>query len=110
MIQDEVDLAILSAATLYCFARAEGTGDPQDLGFTEILGEEGPVKGDWAKDEEDAQALVALLAMSGARLAQVKILRKDTDPICTRISTGGNAALGYYVVYRGLIKECRSGS
>ena len=31
----------------------------------------------------------------------MKIIKEETDPICTRISLGGSEETGYYCVYRG---------
>lgn len=31
----------------------------------------------------------------------IKIKRETTDPICMRASIGGNAFMGYYLVFRG---------
>lgn len=31
----------------------------------------------------------------------VKLIKETTDPICTRLSLGGNDVIGYYCVFRG---------
>lgn len=31
----------------------------------------------------------------------IKIIKEENDPLCTRISAGGNEEFGYYLVYRG---------
>jgi hypothetical protein len=36
---------------------------------------------------------------------QVRITKKAADPICTRVSVGGNPADGIYCVYRGTKEE-----
>lgn len=36
----------------------------------------------------------------------VYITRAPADPICPRISVGGNAALGFYCTFRGSGAEC----
>lgn len=33
-----------------------------------------------------------------------KVYHASTDPICTRVSVGGNEEIGYYCVYRGSLK------
>jgi hypothetical protein len=35
------------------------------------------------------------------KYGEVAILKSETDPLCTRISIGGNAETGYYCNYRG---------
>jgi len=37
--------------------------------------------------------------------SKVSITKAPTDPICPRISVGGNPALGFYCTYRGTIDE-----
>lgn len=36
----------------------------------------------------------------------VTITRAPADPICPRISVGGNLELGFYCVFRGPAKDC----
>lgn len=36
---------------------------------------------------------------------EIKLIQKETDPICTRVSIGGKAEIGYYGVYRGGLDE-----
>jgi len=38
-------------------------------------------------------------------MLEIKIIKKETDLICTRVSMGGNQILGYYVVYRGELND-----
>lgn len=35
----------------------------------------------------------------------IKIIKKPDDPICPRVSMGGNPVTGFYVVYRGSIAD-----
>ncbi len=35
----------------------------------------------------------------------IKIVKEEADPICTRISLGGNETVGFYCVYRGDRKD-----
>lgn len=37
----------------------------------------------------------------------IKIIKEKDDPICPRISAGGLESIGYYIVYRGDIKEIK---
>ena len=37
----------------------------------------------------------------------IKIIKEQDDPICTRISAGGNFEIGYYLVYRGDFEEVK---
>jgi hypothetical protein len=36
----------------------------------------------------------------------VYITRAPTDPVCCRVSVGGNAQLGFYCTFRGSAQEC----
>jgi hypothetical protein len=36
----------------------------------------------------------------------VQITRAAADPICPRVSVGGTAELGFYVVFRGPSNDC----
>jgi hypothetical protein len=36
----------------------------------------------------------------------VYITRAPTDPVCPRVSVGGNAAMGYYCTFRGPALDC----
>lgn len=36
-------------------------------------------------------------------MKEVKLTQAAPDPICTRVSIGGNTELGFYCVYRGSI-------
>ena len=37
----------------------------------------------------------------------IKIIKEQDDPLCTRISAGGNEEIGYYLVHRGDIEDVR---
>lgn len=37
----------------------------------------------------------------------VKIIKKPDDPICPRVSMGGNKLFGYYIVYRGNLLDIK---
>jgi len=41
-------------------------------------------------------------------MPEVKIIKEMDDPLCTRISAGGNEEMGHYIVYRGDISEVRT--
>jgi len=44
-------------------------------------------------------------------MVEVRVIKEEDDPICSRISMGGDPKIGYYLVYRGnlaQIKECFS--
>lgn len=34
-------------------------------------------------------------------MSEVKLIQKPDDPVCLRISAGGNHAIGFYCVFRG---------
>lgn len=38
---------------------------------------------------------------------KVKIIKEPDDPLCLRASIGGNKEMGYYITYRGDLKEVR---
>ena len=40
-------------------------------------------------------------------MSKVKIIKEQDDPICTRISAGGNDEIGYYLVHRGDIEDVK---
>lgn len=37
---------------------------------------------------------------------KVTITRAPSDPLCPRVSVGGNATLGFYCVFRGPANDC----
>ncbi len=36
---------------------------------------------------------------------KIKVMRAPADPICTRVSLGGSAQLGYYCTFRGSMEQ-----
>jgi hypothetical protein len=78
--------------------------DVPNLGFPEVSG---PLGKQW-KDRTPEQTAHDLLTLEGnvKELARhVKIVKHANDPICPRVSAGGNGATGFYFVYRGDIDE-----
>ncbi len=39
---------------------------------------------------------------------KIKIIKEQDDPLCTRVSAGGNEDIGYYLVYRGEIEDVKT--
>jgi len=38
---------------------------------------------------------------------EIKFIKEQDDPLCTRISAGGNEEIGYYCVYRGELEDVK---
>lgn len=39
-------------------------------------------------------------------MSGIKVIQGPADPVCSRVSLGGNEDVGYYAVYRGDLDAC----